>query len=183
MQLFLIRHPRPEVAPGVCYGRLDLPLAAGELANSVRRLQQILPPDLPVFSSPLQRCRALAAALAPAPQLLAALQEIDFGTWEGQEWSAIARQEIDAWAADLLHYRPPGGESVAELAARVSACLDALAQQGIERCVVVSHAGPIRAALGQALALPASAWTQLAIAYGACVSINWPHDGGSREGG
>ena len=27
MELHLIRHPRPDVAPGVCYGRSDLGLA------------------------------------------------------------------------------------------------------------------------------------------------------------
>ena len=27
MELYLIRHPRPQVAPGVCYGQTDLGLA------------------------------------------------------------------------------------------------------------------------------------------------------------
>ena len=38
MELYLIRHPRPQVAPGVCYGQTDLGLAepAAEVAERLR---------------------------------------------------------------------------------------------------------------------------------------------------
>ena len=40
MELYLIRHPRPQVAPGVCYGQTDLGLAepAAEVAERLRPL-------------------------------------------------------------------------------------------------------------------------------------------------
>ena len=43
----------------------------------------------------------------------ARLAELDFGHWEMQSWDGIPRAEVDAWAADVAHYRPGGGESVA----------------------------------------------------------------------
>ena len=99
MILHLIRHPRPLVAAGICYGRLDLEAEnATALAASLRAE---LPTDLPVWRSPLSRCRALAEALHPQPLIDARLAEMDFGAWEGRSWDTIPRAELDAWAADV----------------------------------------------------------------------------------
>lgn len=172
MQLFLIRHPPPQVAAGICYGRLDLPATGVEASAAALRAQ--LPDDLPVISSPLARCRALAEALHPSPRLVPALMEMDFGDWEGRRWDDIGAAALDAWAADLLHHAPPGGESVATLQARVLACLDALAAEGEAAGIVVTHAGPMRVALGHARGLPPTEWSQLRIACGECVVLDWP---------
>ncbi len=62
MELYLIRHPRPEVAPGTCYGQLDLGLA--ESPQSVaERLRPLLPDTYALYASPLRRARLLAEAL------------------------------------------------------------------------------------------------------------------------
>ena len=92
--LYLIRHPRPLIAPGVCYGRLDV--AAEDPLPIAAALRALLPAGAPVWSSPLQRCRLLAGHLRPQPRLDERLQEIDFGDWEGQAWDDIPRQEINA---------------------------------------------------------------------------------------
>ena len=81
MILHLIRHPRPLVAAGICYGRLDIP--AENAAAEAARLRRELPLELPVWSSPLLRCRALAAELHPLPRIDDRLAEMDFGAWEG----------------------------------------------------------------------------------------------------
>lgn len=172
MQVFLIRHPRPQVATGVCYGRLDLPAADVEAVAAALRAQ--LPPGLPLVSSPLVRCRALAEALHPAPRFEPALMEMDFGEWEGRHWHEIGAAALDAWAADLLHHAPPGGESAAMLQARAVACLDALAAEGLAAGIVVTHAGVMRACVGHRRRLPVAEWSQLAFAYGECVPLDWP---------
>ncbi|MDQ5905435.1 MAG: alpha-ribazole phosphatase [Pseudomonadota bacterium] len=172
MQVFLIRHPRPQVADGVCYGQLDLPALGVEQTAAALRTQ--LPTDLPLISSPLQRCRALAEALHPAPRLEAGLMEMNFGEWEGKRWDEISIEALDAWAANLLHHAPPGGESAAMLQARSVACLNTLAAEGLSACVVVTHAGVMRAAVGHAQQLPATAWSQLKFDYGKCVLLSWP---------
>ena len=175
MQIFLIRHPRPQVAAGICYGQLDLP--ALDVEKTATRLRQQLPADLPLISSPLLRCRSLAEALHPAPRFEPGLMEMNFGEWEGRHWDQIGTEALDAWAADLLHHMPPGGESAAMLQGRVIASLDVLAAEGFAACVVVTHAGVMRAATGHVRNLPVAHWSQLNFGYGECITLEWRRSG------
>ncbi|MFN6979601.1 MAG: histidine phosphatase family protein [Gemmobacter sp.] len=166
MALTLLRHTRPLGAEGLCYGHTDL--APGpDLAGEAARLAAELPPFAVVVTSPLTRCRALAEALAAARGVPLAVDpriaEMDFGTWEGRPWAAIPRAEIDAWAADLMHACPHGGETVAALAARVGAALGDWRASPAPR-LAVTHAGVVKA-VRAARAGPA-AWTGT-IAFGA----------------
>lgn len=161
MILHLIRHPRPTIAPGTCYGRLDV--EADDPAPLAARLRAELPPGLPVWSSPLQRCLSLAECLHARPTVDARLAEMDFGRWEGLAWEAIPRAELDAWAADVGGYAPPGGESPLALQRRV---LDFVADLTVPEAVIVTHAGPIRTLLAEARGLPPSRWPELSFAYG-----------------
>lgn len=166
MQVFLIRHPRPLIGTGYCYGRLDVdcedPLPIAE------RLRALLPRDTPVIASPLRRARQLAEALDPEAAIDVRLAEIDFGDWEGVSWNEIDRRALDAWAADLLGFTPPGGESVAELQRRA---LDFAASLDGPRVALVTHAGVMRALIGHWRGLPASEWTQLRFDFGSITEI------------
>ena len=147
--LFLVRHPRPVVAPGLCYGATDVAVARGDVDATVESLVAQLPAGVPVYSSPLQRCMALAEPLAArlgvgAPVMDARLKEIDFGNWEMRAWDDIERVQVDEWAADLTGYRPGGGESVLTVARRVVGFLDDLFQSEARAAVLVCHAGTIR---------------------------------------
>ena len=150
MTLILVRHPLPDVAPGLCYGASDVPVRADDLAHVHAALAaQGLPGDLAVLASPLQRCARLAEQLAPGRVTFdARLAEMDFGAWEGRAWSDIPRADVDAWAADLLHYRPGGADNVLDVARRVQACLAdlraELRAQALPGALVVCHAGTIR---------------------------------------
>ncbi|MBW8901140.1 MAG: histidine phosphatase family protein [Massilia sp.] len=143
MTLYLVRHPQPDVAPGLCYGASDVAVPDAELARVHAALAaQGLPGGLPVYSSPLPRCALLAERLAPGRVILdARLAEMDFGEWELRPWSAIPRGDVDAWTADLLHYRPGGAENVLDVARRVRAFADDLHMQS---ALIVCHAGTIR---------------------------------------
>ncbi|MFN3792874.1 histidine phosphatase family protein [Massilia sp.] len=142
MQLVLVRHPQPEVAPGVCYGSTDISTSIEAIAQVAASLRTAgLPGGLPVYASPLLRCATLAAALDVPVRLDARLAEMDFGAWEMRAWDAIPRAEVDAWAADLLHYRPGGGESVFDVARRVAAFRAELRHPA---ALVICHAGTIR---------------------------------------
>lgn len=173
MQLFLIRHPAPQVAPGTCYGRSDLPLAADVTAAAARIAPQ-LPGGLTLYTSPLQRCRLLADALHPMPVRDARLQEMDFGEWELTPWQAIQREALDGWAADPLGYAPPGGESVAALQARVHGFVTELRGLGIGAATLVTHAGVIKALAGLERRLPPREWMSLAFAYESvtCITLD-----------
>ncbi len=162
MALILVRHTRPLVDHGVCYGRTDLGVAPSFPAEAQKVLERLAVPET-LVSSPLRRCRALARHLAAAfglePTYDDRLRELDFGRWEGQRWNDIPRTERDAWARDLLHARPHGGETVQELVTRVTEVLSELrARAG--NCVAVTHAGVIRVASGPTLMTP--------IGYGSC---------------
>jgi alpha-ribazole phosphatase len=107
----------------------------------------------------------------------ARLAEMNFGRWEMQSWDDIPRAEVDAWAADLLHYRPGGAECVLEVAQRVAAVIDDLRQAGTLEALLVCHAGTIRllSAMRAGLALEQAALDAARqphrIAYGELVML------------
>lgn len=170
MQLYLIRHPAPQVAAGVCYGRSDLPLAE-DAALAAARIRPQLPPQLPLYTSPLQRCRQLADALHAAPCSDPRLQEMDFGAWEMLPWQSIQREALDGWAADPLGYCPPRGETVAQLQQRVLGFIDE--KRDLERVALVTHAGVMKVVVGLAHGLPPEQWMALRFDYEQvrCVTI------------
>jgi alpha-ribazole phosphatase len=139
----LVRHPPPLIEPGICYGRLDIPIHPNaDIAGLAR--DPVLTGSAVIWTSPARRCRGLSDRIADAlaipviadPRLL----ELDFGAWEGKPWDEVPRAELDRWAADPLRFRAPGGESGEALIARVSTFFAGLEQD----CVVVSHGGPLR---------------------------------------
>ena len=145
MRLILVRHPQPDVATGICYGRTDLAASEAEIARVQAELARAgLPGQLPVYASPLVRCAALARRVCDVPRFDARLAEMDFGAWEMRSWDDIPRDEVDAWSADLLHCRPGGGESVIDVAARVAAFRADLALGGNAQALVICHAGTMR---------------------------------------
>jgi alpha-ribazole phosphatase len=149
MRLHLVRHLAPQVADGVCYGRTDLGVDPARQALALPALRLTLPDALPVFSSPLQRCSSLAAALDPDARIDPRLAELDFGSWEMRRWDEIARVEVDAWAADVVHYRPGGGESVIDMARRIGDFYASIRSARHKSAVVVCHAGAIRLLLAR----------------------------------
>jgi alpha-ribazole phosphatase len=170
VQLYLIRHPTPQVAAGICYGRTDLELAE-DVAAAAARIGPQLPLRLPVFTSPLQRCRQLADALHPAPRSDPRLQEMNFGAWEMRPWNQIQREALDGWAADPLGYTPPDGESVAQLQARVQNFVMELKDEGLERAVLVTHAGVLKVLVGDSQRLPAKEWMALKFDYESVIEV------------
>ena len=145
MELHLVRHPQPQVTPGQCYGSTDLAPNAEDTERVLAGLACAgLPGDMPVYASPLVRCAILARGLSAQPLFDARLAEMDFGAWEMQHWDSIPRSEIDAWSADLLHYRPGGGESVMDVAMRVAAFKADLDARCHPRVFVICHAGAMR---------------------------------------
>ena len=156
MKLYLLRHPQPAVAPGLCYGASDVapePAALDQVRATLAAAG--LPGRLPVYTSPLQRCALLAHGLrAAALHVDARLAEMDFGAWELRPWADIARAQVDAWAADLLHYRPGGAENVLDVARRVAAFRAELLEANVPEALVVCHAGTIRLLLALQDELP-----------------------------
>lgn len=176
MELYLIRHPRPAVAPGICYGQTDLGLA--ESADVVaERLRPLLPADYALFASPLARARLLAEALG-TPRLDPRLKEIHFGDWEGRSFDDIGQAALDAWVAEPLDFAPPGGESPRRMADRALDFLTELRAEAPTAAVIVAHGGPLRALAGELLGLPPERWLGLDFGCGEVTRLDL-HDWGT----
>lgn len=151
INIWLMRHAQPLVEPGLCYGALDVPADQHATQNAAQALAHVLPQNLRVISSPLQRCERLAHTLQGLrPDLTfktdIRLAEMDFGAWEGQSWDAIGCAELDAWTMDFAQWRCGGGENVQGFMVRVAAVWDETQASG-QPTVWVTHAGVIRAAI------------------------------------
>lgn len=150
MKLWLARHAKPLIGPGICYGRQDVAADAAATTECARALANFLPAGTRVRHSPLQRCAQLAQALHELrPDLTCEkdprLQEMDFGAWEGRAWSDIASAELQAWTDDFAGHAVGGhGESTGQVMARVASAFDEL--QGQPDTLWITHAGVIRAA-------------------------------------
>ncbi|WP_424928595.1 alpha-ribazole phosphatase family protein [Amaricoccus tamworthensis] len=170
MSLILLRHTRPDMPKGLCYGRTDLLPDAG-FPQTASEIARDLPSVEGIVTSPLTRCHMLASHIGDARNLPVEtdkrLIEKDFGTWENTPWDDIPREQLDAWAADFLGARSHGGESVSMLRDRVE---DALNDMNRSRGPVlwVTHSGVIRAACailnlhdGWDTALEFGAWLEI----------------------
>jgi len=178
MKLWLVRHARPLVAPGVCYGATDMPADAAATAQAAQTLLSNLPVSLSLYCSPLQRCEQLALALSALRPDLSfkpehtehRIAEMNFGLWEGQLWSDIPKAEIDAWTADFADMRVGlNGESVRSFMHRVEGALSQWRASG-QDALWVTHAGVVRAArlllAGVACPVRAEQWPQQGPGFG-----------------
>ena len=159
-RLFLVRHAPTHAKSMV--GWSDLPADCSDEC-AFNRLDAVLPQGAVLVSSDLSRAVATADRLGLARRRLPhvpGLREMHFGAWELRAFA-----EIEAEAPDHIRafwdrpgdIAPPGGESWNALAGRVTAALDALAAQVAGDLVVVSHFGPIVAAIQRAEGLSAVA--------------------------
>lgn len=163
--LYFIRHGETDWnRVGRLQGQLDIPInATGErqASRNASALAELLdrPAELDFVASPLLRARQTMELVRSGLGLAAAsyrtddrLKEIRFGAWEGFSWKelkasdrpAYDRRKADPWAAS-----PPGGESYAELSARISGWLETMRTEA----VVVSHGGVSRCLRGLVLSL------------------------------
>jgi alpha-ribazole phosphatase len=174
LKLWLVRHAQPQVAPGVCYGALDVAVDPQATQAAARALADVLPASVHLITSPLQRCEQLAQYLQGLrPDLVynvdARLAEMDFGAWEGLAWDAVPRAELDAWTRSFASWRCGGAENVQTFMARVAAVWDETVERN-QPTVWITHAGVIRAATllarGQRQIEQADQWPREAPAWG-----------------
>ncbi|MBL6078236.1 histidine phosphatase family protein [Belnapia sp. T18] len=163
MRLLLLRHTRVAGAwRPRCYGQSEAPLGA-EGRAAAHRLAARIPAADALHASPSRRAALLAGLVARRHALSIhwdrRLMERDFGHWEGQPWDAIWQAEgsaMDGMIDAPGRFRPGGGETTNELAARALAWLAGLPQGA--SIIAVSHGGPIAALAGRLLALPVRDW-------------------------
>ena len=141
MELFFVRHIKPDIEAGICYGHTDVPIPVGHQQEIIDRL----PADFDaVYTSPLSRCKLLATQITTTPIEDPRLMELNFGDWEGKKWEEINREELDSWGADYITLSPPNGESLNTLLSRLESFVKELSHQKI---IIITHSGIIRCAM------------------------------------
>lgn len=155
LELVLIRHGETTWnRRRVLQGHTDVPLSEVGLEQArrlVRGVEGLRPPTV-LFSSDLQRARKtaepIAAALGVAITERFSLRERCFGAFEGCPWEDIQQRLREAAiqaGLDDHNFRPPGGESRADVEQRLGQLLaeiDAFSED--DSVWVVSHGGVVR---------------------------------------
>lgn len=153
-----IRHGEPE--GGRCFRghHVDDPLSEKGWAQMWAAMPGA-PPWTHIVSSPLQRCRQFAEALAERCDICVTIddrfKEVGFGEWEGKTPTLIQQQDAegyDAFYHDPVKHRPAGAEPWHEFTARVSAAMaDVSNTFSGQHVLVIAHAGVVRAAAAEVL--------------------------------
>ena len=148
MKLYLVRHTRVKMAPGICYGNSEVGLAdtfPEELSAIQSELEGIR--FAKTYSSPLKRCVALAGELSGNVIVDGRIREFDFGQWERRPWDDIyALDKGKEWFDDYVNTSCPQGESFRMMLGRVRRFIGSLSNTD-ENVLIVTHAGIIRAFL------------------------------------
>ncbi len=168
MEIYLIRHTTPDIEKGICYGQTDLDLS-DTFPEAFKTVSRHIPNriDFSIQSSPLKRCAQLAQYLGTPVRFDDRLKELDFGSWEMQNWNDIPKGQLDPWMADFVNVKVTNGESYTELSARVRHYFETLKKPpGKQGYIIVTHAGPIRAFMASVLGIPLEKSFQIKIQYG-----------------
>jgi broad specificity phosphatase PhoE len=145
------------------------PLGWRQIRLAARKVAA-LKPDV-IYSSDLSRAVAAAELVARKLKVPFAstpeLRERNFGEWEGSTSAEVWRLcpiEAQAHRDDPANFRPPGGESRADVCRRIAAFIQPLLEKHSGRKVFISaHGGPIKAAICYALSCAPETWLRLDI--------------------
>jgi broad specificity phosphatase PhoE len=156
-QLCLIRHGQTDWnLEGRYQGQSDVPLNKNGLAQALSLTEKLNGHSFSaIYSSDLTRARQTAENIADhlglTVQVEPRLREINQGEWEGVLVEEIISRYAEIWSqrtVDPASVRPPGGETVREVATRVYAALDDIARLFPNRRVlIVSHGLSIATAI------------------------------------
>ncbi len=184
----LLRHGRTAHTPERRFsGSSDLDLSDLGRADAASAAQALAGRGIDVIvSSPLRRCRQTAGAVAEVLDLGIEvdrdLRELDFGGWEGltaAEALAAAPLAFRRWQASP-DVRPPGGESIADVSARVAAARTRILERHAGRTVLlVTHVTPIKLLLAAGLGVGDQVVHRVFLEAASLSTVSWSSDGAS----
>ena len=166
-------------------GREDVPLTArgARQAEAVAARIRPLAPSI-VLTSPLQRCRTTAEAIAAAARVRVVVEERLndglLGEWTGFRAAEIAERwpaEFAAWRSDP-DAEPPGGESFTDIRERVRPVLNGTVQSFRGHTVVlVTHAATSKMILATALNVESTIGYRVRVDTGSLTGFTVEPDG------
>ena len=162
-RIFLIRHGETIWNKQLKFqGHEDVPLSTGGLEQASALASRLEGQTLDgVYASDLSRAMETARGLA-APRGLEvftdpSLREMNFGQWEGLTFKQIQekyQEQVKLWWSNPVDTRVPGGETLSELAARVTAFVSGLVEKHAGgQVAVVCHGGPVRVLVAKVLGM------------------------------
>lgn len=185
--LYLLRHGRTDLS-GRFAGSTDIELNSPGIAQ-IRTLQPILAKErIPhIFCSPMARCRETARILDLAAEISYRddLREIDFGLWEGKNFSEIEKSDphrVRDWIADPEGFCFPGGECRADFILRIEGIKTMLQSFPSEKVLIISHGGVIRHLISSFLGLPLKNYLLFKVNEGAFTTLDCYSEGGVLTG-
>jgi len=163
-QLCLVRHGQTDWnLEGRYQGQSDVPLNENGLAQA-ETLKETLNGKTfaAIYSSDLMRAQQTAEPIAKILnlpiQVEPRLREINQGEWEGVLVDDIKARYAEIWSkrtVDPANVRPPGGETVREVATRVYAALDDIVRLfPTGQLLIVSHGLSIATAICRDKGIP-----------------------------
>ncbi|WP_353571180.1 alpha-ribazole phosphatase [Candidatus Albibeggiatoa sp. nov. BB20] len=172
MQIHLIRHTKPDIATGICYGQTDISLATSFETEKQAILSRLYSHYDAVFSSPLSRCTQLAQSIPTQfYQKDSRLLEMNFGAWELKNWDDIKSKQFGLWLDDFVNVQTEEGESFVQLYQRVTEFVEQLSTKDYQTVAIVTHAGVVRAILAWLLEIPLQNMFRLQVQYGDIYTI------------
>jgi broad specificity phosphatase PhoE len=115
-----------------------------------------------IYSSPLRRCRETAQPVAEMKGLVVetveGLMEVDMGEWDGQLLKDLFEHDserVGKWMQNPSSVPIPGGEDFNAVRERVMGAAGDITSRHSddEKILIVSHGGPIRGIISEALRL------------------------------
>ena len=182
--VLLIRHGAVARDAAHCFiGHTDLPMSAegeAQIRRLAPRLGERMTPDV-FYCSDLVRSRRTAELLlggrAIPLRIQPELREINLGAWEGRSRCDVAEQqpaEYEQRGCDIENFRPPGGESFADLAIRILDFWQSLIAEHTEGTIgIAAHAGVNRVILCHVLGMPLRDLFRIAQRPGCLNIIEW----------
>ncbi len=136
-----------------------------------------------VYASPMERARETAAPIARAVgrrvRVFEGLNECDFGKWTGRRLSDLRRRrDWHQVQRTPSSFRFPGGESFAEMHARMTGAVQSLvARHPGSTVVAVSHADTIKAAVSHASGAHLDMFQRIVVSPCSITAILYAADG------
>lgn len=184
----LIRHGEPAGGRRYRGHNVDDPLTA----KGWCQMWDAVGDDAPwqqIITSPLQRCQDFAHALGERHNIPVTIEdhfkEVGFGAWEGfthEQLKSWRSEEYENFYRDPLHFRPEGAEPLEGFIERATtAYLDVIKQFEQQHCLIVSHAGVIRAIIAHTVHAPPLGLYRIKISNAGISRIRYGKNGGVLE--
>jgi len=181
--ILFVRHGATDYPEDMIYSEEDGPSINGEGRLQAERLADWIEGEdiAAVFVSPSKRTIETATPIVNRLNLeykiSGELRERRFGIWEGLTFSEIEARYPEGllrWKRDPVHYTPDGGESIVDLQKRVDGAVQGIIEEYKgKRVLIVTHMGPIRVAVAQALQIPLVRYRHLQIHPGSVTRIDY----------